>query len=258
MQLHFREFGAGTPLVILHGLFGSSDNWLGIAPRLADQFRVFILDLRNHGQSPHSDEMNYSVMAGDVVEFLDAQTLERASVLGHSMGGKVAMRLALDFPSRLEKLIVADMAPRLYAPEYEGYFAALLALDLKAYPSRRQIEEALAPAIPNLVIRRFLLKNLGHHPDGSYFWRINLDGIHQNYPALCAAIISDKQFEQPTLFLSGGKSNYVTETDRPQILKLFPRAKFEVITNAGHWLHADAPEEFVRCVSEYLSASDVG
>ncbi len=166
MQLCFKEFGSGEPLIILHGLFGSSDNWAGVAPKLASQFHIFTLDLRNHGQSPHSDEMTYPLMARDVVEFLDAQKLESAMVLGHSMGGKVAMRMALDFPGRVKKLIVADMGPRVYAPEYEGYFQAMLALDLKALRSRREMEEQLAPAVPELMIRRFLLKNLAHDPDG--------------------------------------------------------------------------------------------
>jgi len=251
MKLNFKEYGAGRPLVILHGLFGSSDNWGGIAPKLADQFHIFTLDLRNHGQSPHSDEMSYPIMARDVVEFLDGLELERAAVLGHSMGGKVAMQLALDFPDRVERLVVADIAPRAYAPEYEAYFSAMLALDLKKFKSRLQMEEALAPAVPDLVIRRFLLKNLGHNPDGSYFWKINLPGIHKNYPHICDAIESMKSYGRPALFLSGGKSNYVSEADHAQILKLFPKAQFQTIPQAGHWMHADAPEEFVSCVAKF-------
>lgn len=253
MQLYFKEFGQGEPLVILHGLFGSSDNWFSIAPKLAGQFHVFTLDLRNHGQSPHSDEMSYPVMARDVVEFLDGQGLASANVLGHSMGGKTAMQLALDFPERVERLIVADIAPRAYALEFEPYFQAMLALDLKKFKSRMQVEEALASSVPDLVIRRFLLKNLGHNPDGSYFWRINLPGIHKNYPQNCEAMTSEKQFDKPVLFLSGGKSNYVSEADHPQILKLFPRAQFEVIRGAGHWVHADAPGEFVEEVRSFLT-----
>jgi esterase len=258
MKLNFREFGAGRPLVILHGLFGSSDNWAAIAPKLAGQFHIFALDLRNHGQSPHSDELTYPMMARDVVEFLDGQGLERVAVLGHSMGGKTTMQLALDFPERVKRLIVADIAPRAYALEYEAYFRGMLALDLKKFKSRLQMEEVLAPAVPNLVIRRFLLKNLGHNPDGSYFWKINLVGIHKNYPHICEAISSGKSYDKPALFLSGGKSNYVSEADRPSILKLFPNARFEIIPQAGHWMHADAPEEFVAKVSQFLSPETAG
>ncbi|HEY3763484.1 MAG TPA: alpha/beta fold hydrolase [Verrucomicrobiae bacterium] len=258
MKLYFKEFGAGRPLVILHGLFGSSDNWAGIAPKLAGQFHIFALDLRNHGQSPHGDEMTYPAMACDVVEFLDGQGIKSAAVLGHSMGGKVAMQLALDFPERVERLIVADMAVRSYGPEHEPYFQAMLKLGLKKLKSRMQMEEALAPSVPDLVIRRFLLKNLGHNPDGSYFWKINLTGIHKNYPHLCGAMTFDKSYDRPALFLSGGKSNYISESDHPKILKLFPKAQFQVIPQTGHWLHADAPEEFVKSVSRFLTAETAG
>lgn len=253
MQLYTKEFGRGQPLIILHGLFGSSDNWLGVAPKLAEVFHVFVLDLRNHGQSPHSDEMTYSQMAADVVEFLDARKMKSAMVLGHSLGGKAAMQLALDFPARVEKLIVADMSPRAYSPEYEGYFQALLALDLKKFRSRQQMEEALGPAIPALAVRRFLLKNLGHHSDDTYYWKINLRGLHQNYPRLCEAMASEKSFIKPALFISGGKSDYVLETDKPQIRALFPRAQFETIPDAGHWLQIDAPAEFARVVRTFLT-----
>lgn len=254
MQLQFKEFGNGEPLLILHGLFGSSDNWFSIAPKLAAQFHVFTLDQRNHGQSPHSGEMTYPLMARDVAEFLDAQKLESAMVLGHSMGGKVAMRMALDFPERVRKLIVADIAPRAYAPEYEEYFRGLLALDLNKFRSRQEMEEALAPSVPPLIIRRFLLKNLANKPDGLYRWKINLPGLHKNYPRICEAIISEKTFDEPALFLYGGKSDYVSDKDKPMIISLFPHAQFEVIPQAGHWMHADAPEEFVRSVVKFVTA----
>jgi esterase len=254
MQLYFREFGHGQPLVILHGLFGSSDNWPGLAQKFAEKFRVLTLDLRNHGRSPHSDEMNYPVMAGDMVEFLDAHNLESANVLGHSLGGKVAMQLALDFPARVEKLVVADKSPRDYAPEHEKIFSALLALDLAKFKTRQQIEDALAPEIPDLAVRRFLLKNLGHNSNGSYFWKINLRGLAENYPRLREVVTGKNPFPKPALFLRGEKSNYVLESDELLIQKLFPRAKIETISGAGHWVHADAPQEFARRVLEFLTA----
>ena len=257
MHLHFKELGQGEPLVILHGLFGSSDNWLGVAPKLAHDFHVYLLDLRNHGLSPHSDEMDFSLMAGDVAEFLDAHKLDRVNLLGHSLGGKVAMQFALTFPDRLKTVIVVDMAPRAYAPEHNTIFKALLALDLKQFQSRRQIEDTLAPAIPDLTVRRFLLKNLQTDPDTRAFsWRIPLDTLYANYPKLCEAIeTSDRHarvFEKPTLFLHGGKSPYVTDADAPQIQKLFPMSKIEAIAKANHWVHAEAPDEFVQRVSEFL------
>jgi pimeloyl-ACP methyl ester carboxylesterase len=155
MQLHFKESGQGRAVILLHGLFGSSDNWHFIAQRLAEKFHVFAVDHRNHGLSPHSAEMNYPLMAGDVEQFFAARGLESASVVGHSMGGKTAMQFALQFPQRVEKLVIADMAPREYAPAHDKIFAALLALDLPQFQTRQQIEEALAGAIPSLVLRRF-------------------------------------------------------------------------------------------------------
>ena len=255
MQLYFKELGQGdgAPLVMLHGLFGSSDNWFNVAPRLG--CKCYALDLRNHGHSPHSEEMDYALMAGDVAEFLDAQKLEAANVLGHSMGGKVAMQLALTYPARVRKLVIVDMAPRPYSPEHQPIFEVLLALDLKQFHSRREIEDALAPGIPDLTLRRFLLKNLAHEPQDAraFKWRIPLPVIFTNYPKLCEPINPQgRRFERPALFLHGGQSPYVSEADVPQIRKLFPQAVIETIPQARHWVHAEAPDDFVRYVSEFL------
>jgi esterase len=258
MQLYFKEPGqaSGPPLILLHGLFGSSDNWLGVAPKLGEilDTRVFALDLRNHGHSPHSDEMDYALMAGDVAEFLDAHKMERANVLGHSLGGKVAMQLALTHPARVQKLIIVDMAPRAYSPEHRPTFEALLALDLKPFHSRREIEDALAPGIPDLTLRRFLLKNLAHEPQDAraFKWRIPLSAIFANYPKLCAPIAPLTPFPGPALFLHGGQSPYVSDADLPMIRQLFPQATIETIPAARHWVHADAPDDFVRHVSAFL------
>jgi esterase len=255
MQLHFKEFGRGKPLILLHGLFGSSDNWLGIAPKLAEKFQVLAPDLRNHGQSPHSDEMNYALMAGDVAEFLGARNLESANVLGHSLGGKVAMQFALQFSARVEKLIVVDMAPRAYAPEHDEIFAALLALNLENFSSRTEMEIALAENVPSLNLRRFLLKNLRRNAGGKFFWKMNLRGLFENYPKLGEAIPSAKPFEKPALFLRAGKSDYVRESDFARIHELFPRAEIQTIAGAGHWLHADAPGEFTSHVLKFLQTA---
>jgi pimeloyl-ACP methyl ester carboxylesterase len=262
MQLHFRELGGpppdALPLVMLHGLFGSSDNWLGVAHKIAQGLpaHVYALDLRNHGLSPHSDEMSFPAMAGDVAEFLDARGLDRIQLLGHSLGGKVAMQFALTFPDRVEKLVIVDIAPRPYAPEHLPIFNALLALDLRQFQSRSQIEEALAPEIPDLTLRRFLLKNLAHETDAAgtrvFKWRIPLAAIQANYPKLCEATVSPNPFRGPALFLHGGRSAYISEKDAPQIRQLFPMAKIETIARANHWVHADAPEEFVQRVTEFL------
>lgn len=252
MRLDFQQLGHGEPLVVLHGLFGSGDNWLSVAARLAERFRVFLLDLRNHGQSPHAAQIDYPLMAADVREFFAAENLDAAMLLGHSMGGKVAMRLALDEPSLLKKLVVADVAPRAYAQSHNPIFAALLALDLTAFERRNQIEEALAQQIPSLVMRRFLLKNLGRDEAGRFFWKVNVRGLHENYDRLCRAVSGQQPFEGPTLFVRGGQSAYITSADETDIRRQFPAARIATISSAGHWIHADAPDEFVRLVLAFL------
>src|SRR5258708_1893067 len=164
MQLHSKVYGKDEPLIILHGLFGSSDNWHSICLKLAPCFQVFAVDQRNHGGSPHHSDMNYSLMASDLVEFMQMQRLSKASILGHSMGGKTAMQFALLFPEKIERLIVVDIAPRAYPPNHERILAALMALSVSRYDTRAQIEQALATAIPNLSLRQFLLKNLARDP----------------------------------------------------------------------------------------------
>jgi esterase len=252
VQLHFKESGQGRAVILLHGLFGSSDNWHSIAQRLAESFHVFAVDQRNHGQSPHSDEMNYPLMAEDLNEFMTARGIETAVVLGHSMGGKTAMQFALQFPGRVEKLIVSDMAPRAYAPEHDKIFAALLALDLKSFSTRQEIEDALASEIPNLNLRRFLSKNLGRNSAGEFFWKINLRGLWENYPQLGNAISAPVPFTKPTLFIRGEKSNYINSEDEPLIRELFPQAEIQTIIGAGHWVHADKLEEFLKRVFKFL------
>ena len=252
MQLHFKESGQGRAVVLLHGLFGSADNWHFIALKLAEKFHVFALDQRNHGLSPHHAEMDYPLMATDVEKFFTARELESASVIGHSMGGKTAMQLALQFPQRVDKLVVADMAPRAYAPAHDKIFAALLALDLPAFQTRQQLEDALAPEIPNLVLRRFLLKNLGRDSAGKFFWKINLDGLAKNYLRLGEPVAVSAPFTKPTLFIRGGKSKYIKTEDEPLIHELFPQAQIQTLAGASHWVHADEPEEFLRSLQEFL------
>jgi pimeloyl-ACP methyl ester carboxylesterase len=254
MQLHFKESGQGRAVILLHGLFGSADNWHPVALRLAESFQVFALDQRNHGQSPHSDAMDYPLMAADVDEFMTARGLETAMVIGHSMGGKTAMQFALQFPERVEKLIVADMAPRAYAPSHEKIFAAQLALDLKSFSTRQQIEEVLALEIPDLTLRRFLLKNLGRNDAGEFFWKINLRGLAENYPRLREPVSAADPFVKPALFIRGGKSNYIKPEDERLIGELFPQAKIATIAEASHWVHASAPEAFLRLVLDFLRA----
>ncbi len=229
MRLHHKAYGSGPAIILLHGLLGSADNWHPVALALAGRFQVFALDQRNHGQSPHTDEMNYRLMAEDVNEFLEDHGIARAVVAGHSMGGKTAMQFALQFPGKVEKLLVEDMAPRAYAPSHASIFAALRALDLTRFASRAEIEHALAPEIPNLTLRQFLLKNLGRDSAGKFFWKINLHGIAENYSRLREPVSLLEpthplsRFIKPALFIRGGKSNYLGDADEPLIRQLFPQ-----------------------------------
>jgi pimeloyl-ACP methyl ester carboxylesterase len=252
MQLHFQTCGHGAPLLILHGLFGSLQNWQTIGRRLSAHFQVFALDQRNHGASPHGSDMNYGVMAQDVLEFLDSQRLEQASLLGHSMGGKTAMMFSLLYPQRVDKLICADMAPKAYPPHHDKILKAIIALNLPAFRNRGEVEAALEPAIPEKAIRQFLLKNLAHDPNGGFSWKLNLPAINENYSRLNEALPADRSCDRPALFLRGQGSDYILESDWPLIQRLFPRARLVTIPAAGHWLHADAPEPFLRAVLEFM------
>jgi pimeloyl-ACP methyl ester carboxylesterase len=254
MRLHFKESGRGSAVILLHGLFGSADNWHHIALGLAESFRVFAVDQRNHGQSPHGDAMDYPLMAADVDEFLAARGIQSAAVIGHSMGGKTAMQFALQFPERVDKLVVADMSPRANAPVHAAIIAAQLALDLQSFQARQQIEDALAPEIPELGLRRFLLKNLGRNAAGGFFWKIHLRGFAENYLQLCAPVSAAVPFTKPALFIRGGESDYIGPEDEREIRTLFPRAEIQTIAGASHWVHADAPDAFLRLVLDFLRA----
>jgi len=253
MQLHFRSYGAGVPLVILHGLFGSLDNWHTLSQRLGRHFHVLAVDQRNHGHSPHHPEMDYPLMADDLAEFLDQQKLTEALVLGHSMGGKTAMQLALAHPRRVARLVVADMAPRAYPPRHEKILAGMLALDLAAATSRHQLAEALAPWVPDLATRQFLLKNVGTGANHQFHWRCGLHEIHRNYSRLAEALPPAPPYPGPALFLRGALSDFLRETDEPGIRQLFPRAAIGTVPRAGHLLHVENPEDFLTAILSFLS-----
>lgn len=253
MRLHFREQGDGPPLIILHGLFGSLDNWGYISLRLSEQFRVISVDQRNHGQSPHDPEINYAIMADDLREFMDQQHLASAHVLGHSMGGKTAMQFALTHPERVERLIVVDIAPRRYEPKHDEIFDALLSLDLDRYQTRAEVETALEPKLPDLGVRRFLLKGLARKPAGGFVWKFNLPALQKNYPALTAGLDIKSSFPKPALFIRGSASDYVREEDLGDLRQSFPRAELATIPEASHWVHAEKPEDFLRETLRFLS-----
>jgi esterase len=253
MQLNFQSLGTGFPLIILHGLFGSLDNWQTISRRLGGFYQVFAVDLRNHGRSPHSDVFGYEVMAEDLREFMETHGLARAHFLGHSMGGKTAMEFALGHRELVEKLIIVDIAPKAYPPWHVPIFEALLSLDLSAFRERREIVDALAPAIPELATRQFLLKNLTRDKSCAFQWKLNLPAIYRNYDWLNQGIENGRSFAGPVLFIKGGRSEYIVEQDGELIRRLFPRAEIIAIPESGHWVHADAREAFLKAVLDFLS-----
>ena len=253
MNLHFTSLGAGEPLIVLHGLLGSHQNLLPACRTFAEHFHVFALDQRNHGHSPHHDEMSYELMAADVVRFMDAHKLTSAHVLGHSMGGKTAMNLALHHPTRVNKLVVVDMSPRAYGPRFAKLLAALLELQPERFKTRIEADAALAPAVPEESLRQFLLKNLVPGEHSGYRWRIHLESIAANYDRLREAVHSAIPFTGDSLFVLGGNSDYVGEADRAEIHRLFPSAQFTAIAGAGHWVHAEKPTEFAAVVMKFLA-----
>ncbi|MGB0863523.1 MAG: alpha/beta fold hydrolase [Saprospiraceae bacterium] len=252
MQLNYKSFGQGDPLVILHGLFGSLDNWQTIAKQLAEFYTVFIIDLRNHGRSPHVNEHSYELMAEDVFNFMSDNWIYGANVIGHSMGGKVAIRLALDYPEQVNKLIIADMGIKQSERGHETIFEAMFDLDLLNLDSRTIIDNQLKTRITELGVRQFLLKNLSRRKEGGYKWKMNLPALHEHYDEILKEIESDSTFDNLTLFLRGGNSNYVLNEDFEDIQTLFPNSKLETIEGAGHWLHAEKPKEFVQYVRAFL------
>jgi esterase len=258
VQLYFQAHGQGEPLVILHGLFGSSDNWGSISPKLADYFHVFAVDLRNHGRSGHDPQMSFSLMAEDLGELLRGQQLDHANVLGHSLGGKVAMQFGCSFPQRVKRLIIVDIAPRPYPPNHRPILTALMGLDLGAYTTRKEIEDALAPDIPDLSLRRFLLKNLARDSDGRFQWRMGLAEINQNYDRLCEGLHAAAPYRGPALFIRGESSAYLTPGDLPELQRLFSRAELKAIPRSEHLVHVENPSAFLEVTLEFLRAPPGG
>ncbi len=257
MKLNYKKLGGGKPIIIMHGLFGASDNWLTVGKKLADTYSVYLLDLRNHGQSPHSDDFSFNGMIEDLLEFRSDHNLENISLLGHSLGGKIAMKYALRFPRHLDNLIIVDISPIDRDSSNIQFFIniihAMKTLDFTIIQSRKQADESLKHEIQNIAIRQFLLKNLTRKKDNSLTWKLNLGAIEQNIHILKEGVFSKEPFSEPTLFLRGGNSDYIPLQDEELILRLFPYAKIATIAGAGHWVHADAPVEVTNQILSFLS-----
>ena len=258
MQLHATHYGEPQserpPVIILHGLFGSNRNWHPIAKVLSEHFDVYSLDLRNHGKSPHSDQMNYPHMAEDVEDFIEHHHFDSVSIIAHSMGGKAAMWLALNRPDLVHKLIVVDIAPVDYQHDFSEVLSGFKSIPLASIQSRKDADRHLSNTIQTESLRQFLLQNLQSRA-GQYSWRINLDAIEQFMPEITSFPDASHlpAFEKRVLFVGGGQSNYLNKENQKQTRHLFPMASFSMIKNAGHWLHSEQPELFVSLITPYLS-----
>jgi pimeloyl-ACP methyl ester carboxylesterase len=255
MTLYYRTLGdehTAKPLVIiLHGVFGTSDNWQTFGKALAERRRAILVDQRNHGQSPHSTEFNYPAMASDLKALIEQEQLNDPVVLGHSMGGKTAMFFAVQHPALLSKLIVVDIAPRAYPPHHQAVLDAFAAVDVDHIQSRSEAEEQIKPLMAERGVRQFLLKNLQRTDDG-FAWKLNLPAIRDNIEAIGAAVPADQPVGVPALFVRGAKSDYIQEEDQELIKRIFPQASTVTIEKAGHWIHAEQPDALLEAVTSFL------
>lgn len=253
MQLNHEIRGSGHPLIILHGLFGSLVNWRTMSRRLADRYRVYTVDLRNHGGSPHSSDFSCTLMAQDLGEFMQTHEIYSAHLLGHSLGGKAAMEFALTYPEQVNKLVVVDIAPRAYPPIHGPVFEALSTIRPEGFSSRSDVRRELEKVLADRSVAEFLLMNLTSTQTGALHWRMNLAGLRENYHEIIAAPEWDGVFDKPTLFIKGGNSDYIRPEDEGNIRKYFSHAEFATIPGVGHWIHAEAPDVFEKLVRDFLS-----
>lgn len=254
MELAYQDIGQGTPVVILHGLFGAAKNWNSIAKQMARKYRILSVDLRNHGASPWCDTMSYVEMAEDIVEFLDQRGLEKANIVGHSMGGKVAMTLALKSPERVSRLAVCDISPVKYKGlVFKSYVEKLQSIDLSTVKRRSEVDPLIRDVISDAGVRAFLLGNLSNTADG-LVWQVNLEALDREMDKIggVPALRMDAQYQGPTLFMNGAQSDYIQASHHQLIRQLFPHVDFKTIEGAGHWLHAEKPHEFMALLNEFL------
>lgn len=252
IQLNFRKSGEGPPLVILHGVFGSGENWLTVSKQFMPHFEVYLVDQRNHGRSPHSPDFSYDVLVQDVYDFAQQHNLSKFILIGHSMGGKVAMKFASKFPEMLEKLVVVDIAPRYYKPHHQEVMAAFRSVQLEEMKTRNEADAAMASHLPDVDTRQFLLKNLYRTEDGNFAWRINLSVLENAVDNIGEPLDEQIRIAVPTLFIRGEKSKYISDKDIPQIGTQFTNSRVVTIPNAGHWVQAEQPDAFAHAVLQFL------
>jgi len=253
MKLHYRKYGSGQPMIILHGLFGQSDNWNSLAKQFSENgFEVYAADQRNHGLSPHSDKWDYQVMADDLRELIEDHQLKNVVLIGHSMGGKTVMQYTLQHPGNVDKLIVVDIAPKYYPPQHPSVIKGLSAVDFNVVKTRKEVEAILSEYIDDFGTKQFLLKNVYWKEDGRLDWRFNLKVMLEKMENVGSPVTSDNSVDVPALFIRGAKADYVLDADIDLIQELFPRSMLETIEGSGHWVHAEKPKEFFESVMRFV------
>jgi esterase len=267
MKLYHRKLGKGSPLIILHGLYGSSDNWLSIGRKLSEHFEVWMVDLRNHGRSPHSADHNYNVMAADLLELMYDNHLTKAIIMGHSMGGKVAMNFALKNAKMISHLIILDIAPKSYSSyinidfeslNHKKIIEELLKFDFRGLETREQLDLAFSESIKDAPLRQFLLKNITRGYDDDFTWKINLMALYSNINEIIDGVnlkpenLEDDVADFPVLFVKGANSEYITLDDEEIIKLIFPYSEFVSISSAGHLLHIEQPEQLIKAIYNFL------
>ncbi len=252
MRLNFKSFGEGEPVIIMHGLFGMLDNWKSFAKKLSENYTVYIIDLRNHGKSPHEPGISYSLMAQDVIEFLEAEWIYEARFIGHSMGGKVLLQLVEEYGDYITSAIVVDILPIQYKGGHQTIFDALLSAPVRSSDQRSQIEDHLATYIQEKSVIQFLMKNLSRDPNGGFRWKMNLTEIHKHYAEILAPISFTEIIDVPTLFVKGTKSDYVPAAAYEELSKQFETPSLISVEDAGHWIHAEKPDQLYNIVTEFF------
>jgi pimeloyl-ACP methyl ester carboxylesterase len=252
MKLNYKILGEGEPIFILHGLFGMLDNWMSFALELSKDYKVILVDHRNHGKSPHSDEISYRLYAKDLYDLFEQLSLNKAHIMGHSMGGKSAMSFAMHFPQLTKSVISVDMGVHAYLKgNHDEIFEAILPLDLNKFSKRSDVDDVLKEKIPDFIVRQFLLKNLDRTDDG-FTWKANFVALKKNYEQLRASVDMINPYYGRALIVRGGDSGYIRDQDFEKIKKLFPNAILKTVPEAGHWIHAQKPEELFKLVREFL------
>lgn len=250
LDLNYKEYGTGDAhLIVIHGFLGSLDNWHTLATEWGKAgLHVWTLDMRNHGKSPHTEHHTLQLMVDDVNDFMFQHQIPQAYILGHSMGGKVAMLFAIQYPTLCHKLLVADIAPREYKRGHDDVFDAIFQVNLETIQTRKDAEEAMKPYLGDFGTRQFILKSLERTAEGKYAWKFNLRTLFQDYDEIRKSISSSHVYNGETLFIRGALSGYIKDSDMEKIHSLFPAARLITIEDAAHWLHADKPEQFFEAV----------